>query len=116
MTFLFSSGLQVLRFSQHHLELVSKKEYALGRPLEEEEEEKERSRSSHSAKPKEVQYGLITKNGRLVTKRASFDSSSNCCLLLFACCFLLFFGFFVVCCFLLFVVVCLLLLYLVAVM
>ena len=60
---------QELRFSQHHLELVSKEEYRLGRPLpnqhQQEEEEEGAGSGGHGNhhSGKERTYGLILKKG-----------------------------------------------------
>ena len=61
------SNYKVERFGRHHLELVTREEYRLGRPPEslakpvEEEEEEERDRT-----PEKKQYGLIRmKDGRM---------------------------------------------------
>lgn len=56
-----SDPLQVMRFSQHHLELVSREEYRLGRPVGEEETRKDRGERA-----REKEYGLILRKRKSV--------------------------------------------------
>lgn len=68
--------MQVLRFSQHHLELVSREEYRLGRPVEVEEEDEgeeggeRRGREGGEGGSGEKEYGLIVRKRKLVQRHS----------------------------------------------